>query len=70
MILSLGRRWAAASADRAHSTLRTCACRRLGLEGVGWTAARTEVLLDESPHDPAAPLPQPRRGGQIRMAPG
>ena len=28
--------------------------RRLALEGVGWTTARTEVLLGESPHDPGA----------------
>jgi hypothetical protein len=33
-------------------------CRRLGLEGVGWTAARTEVLLGESLHDSLA-----RHGG-------
>ena len=28
--------------------------RRLALEGVWWTAARTEGLLGESPHDPGA----------------
>jgi len=55
MILSPGRRWTVASADWAQSTLRESArCRRLGLEGVGWTAARTDVLLGESPQDPGA----------------
>jgi hypothetical protein len=48
VIQSPGRRRAAAPADRAQSTLRTLRFRRLALEGVWGTAARTEVHPDFS----------------------
>src|SRR5262245_40414156 len=52
-ILSPCRLRSAAPAVWARSTLRTLVLRfrGLALEGVCWTAARTEVLLSESPHD-------------------